>query len=53
MREQLDNFLSADLVSETTKFLGFVYGNINGHNVELVTELLQTLVEFVSVSVKI
>ena len=50
MREQLDNFLSADLVSETTKFLGFVYGNINGHNVELVTELLQTLVEFVSVS---
>lgn len=50
MREQSDNFLSCDLVAETTRFLSYVYSNINAHNVELVTELLQALVEFVSVS---
>ena len=50
MREQCDNFLSCDLVAETTRFLGYVYSNINAHNVELLTELLQALVEFVSVS---
>ena len=49
MREQGDNFLSCDLVSETTTFLGFVYSNINPRNVQLVDELMQALLEFVSV----
>ena len=49
MREQSDNFLSCDLVSETTNFLGFVYSNINPRNVQLVDELMQALLEFVSV----
>lgn len=51
LREQPDNIKSVNLVAEVSRFLALLYGSINKNTIGLVTELFQTLVEFVSVSI--
>ncbi|KAL3848189.1 hypothetical protein ACJMK2_019063 [Sinanodonta woodiana] len=46
LREQPDNIKSVNLVSETTRFLGILYSNVNDKSVDLIIQLFDTLVEF-------
>lgn len=47
---QPDNIKSLNIVSEVATFFGLLYTGINHETVGLTTELLNTLVEFCSVS---
>ena len=49
LREQPDNIKSVNLIAETAQFLNLIYGSVNNKNVILITELFNTLVEFMSV----
>ncbi|XP_062518427.1 inositol 1,4,5-trisphosphate receptor type 1-like isoform X2 [Corticium candelabrum] len=48
LRVQPDNIRSLNLVAETTTYLQLFFGGINEDNVELVTQVFDTLIEFLS-----
>ena len=50
MREQPDNIKTINLVSETAEYLHLFRDSVNDGNMPLVTQLVQTLVEFTGVS---
>lgn len=50
MRDQPDNIKSINLIAETVEYLHLFKEDVNADNKELVIQILQTLVEFTSVS---
>ena len=50
LREQPDNLKSFNIIGETAQFLNLVYSNITPANIELCTQLFETLNEFTVVS---
>jgi inositol 1,4,5-triphosphate receptor type 1 len=48
LRVQPDNIKSLNLVGDTTGYLQLFYGGINETNIELVTQVFDTLIEFTS-----
>nr|KAG5691423.1 hypothetical protein BaRGS_016339 [Batillaria attramentaria] len=48
LREQPDNIKSLNLVAEVTRFLNILYGNVSDKTVQLIIQLIDTLVEFTS-----
>ncbi|XP_004347257.1 hypothetical protein CAOG_04510 [Capsaspora owczarzaki ATCC 30864] len=46
IREQGDNIKSYNLVSDTANYLNVLYHNVSSDNIELVSQVLESLVEF-------
>ncbi len=47
LRDQWDNLKNIDIVGETANFLSLLYGSISPESINLVTQLLNTLIEMV------
>jgi len=46
LREQPDNLKSFNIVAETAQFVNLVYSNITPQNIDLASQLFETLNEF-------
>ena len=51
LREQPDNLKSFNIIAETSQFVNLVYSNITPQNIDLASQLFETLNEFTVVSV--
>jgi len=46
LREQPDNLKSFNIVAETAQFVNLIYSNITAQNIDLASQLFETLNEF-------
>jgi len=51
LREQPDNLKSFNIVAETAQFVNLVYSNITPQNIDLASQLFETLNEFTVVCI--